>query len=270
MPPEKTPAASGDSTILNQPPAAPKTPEGKVYTDPTPAAAAAPDPVTPPATPPSGTPPATPPATPPTSGEPPATPPAQPPAATPQDPPKPGEPKTPPAAGSTPPADYDLKLPEGSPLTPEDLAQTLKDAKDAGMTKEQAEQMLEKKDQTARAVLQRQDTALKTEQAKWQDQCAKDPEIGGDDYAKNIELAKRAWDKLASAELKELASNKVVNGVQMTGLANHPEVVRLMVRIGKLIGEDVLVRGTSGAAPKGKNPEDVLYGNPKSPSEPMA
>ena len=244
---EQTPAASTDSTILK--PIAPvKTPEGTLYDKPaTPPAA---DPA--PAAPPTGTPPVTPP-------DPAA--PVTPPAAS-QEPPKEGEPKTPPAEGAKPPADYDLKLPEGSPLSADDLAATLKDAKAAGQTKEQAEKTLEIKDQAVRTALQRQGELVKQVQAEWKSAVAKDPEIGGDALAENVELAKRAWDKLASPELKRWADQ--------TGLGNNPEVVRLMVRVGKLIGEDGIVRGTSGAAPKSRNPEDVLYGNPKSPSEAMA
>lgn len=161
-----------------------------------------------------------------------------------------------------PTADYDLKLPEGSPLSPEDLAATLKDAKDAGQSKEQAEKTLQTKDQTARAVLQRQSDLVKTIQKTWKDQVSKDPEIGGDKFTENVEIAKRAWDKLATPDLKKWADE--------TGLGNHPEVVRLMVRVGKLISEDRLVRGAPGGAPKSRNPEDVLYGSPKSPAEAMA
>lgn len=151
-----------------------------------------------------------------------------------------------------PPTDYDLKLPDGSPLSAEDVAQTLKDAKAAGLTKEQAESLLNSKDQGAKALQTRQQEAFKQTQVAWKEAITKDPEMGGDKLAETTVLASRAFKQLASAELQIWA--------EKTGLGDYPEFVRLMARVGKMMGEDKLIRGTVGASPEPKSREAVLYG----------
>lgn len=254
MPPAQAPAAPAapaNPSVLNEPPVKPVTPEDKVYPPATPPEPpATPTPPVPPATPPA-VPPATPPATPP-----PADPPAPPPAT-----PKPGDPPPTPPPGQEPAVDYDLKLPEGSPLSAEDLALTLKNAKEAKLSKEQATTVLSAQDNAARSVIDRQNVAFKATQAQWKTDAAKDPEFGGEAFAKNVEIAKRAWDIVASPALKAMADQ--------TGLGNHPEVVRMMVKIGKMMAEDTMIRGAVGGVTGKKAPEDVLYGSPKSGSEPM-
>lgn len=171
--------------------------------------------------------------------------------------------KTTSAKVETTSTDYDLKLPDGSPLSEEDRAATLKDAKAAGLTKEEAEGMLETKDQTARNVIARQNAAYAAEKKTWPDIASKDPEIGGENYARNIEQAARAWQKLASPKLQELCDEK------HSGLGSHPELIRLMVRVSRIISEDRLVLGTTGAVPSKKSKEDIMYGNPKPATEAM-
>jgi len=171
------------------------------------------------------------------------------------------EPKTTPEKVPATSTDYDLKLPDGSPLSPEELAATLKEAKEAGLSKEEAEGMLETKDQTARNVIARQNQAFESTKKAWKDQTAKDPQIGGENYARNIEIASRAWDKFADAELKKIAEE--------TGIGNHPAVIRAFLRIGNAMSEDRLVRGTTGPTPGKKSKEDILYGNPKPSTEAM-
>lgn len=226
----------------------PATPEGSTVLTATPPATPAPETVLFPATPPAVTPPAV---TPPVETPPVVTPPVTAPVPEvkpPTEPPKPEVKPTPTPA----PTDYDLKLPEGSPLSEEDRAQTLKDAKAAGLSKEQAETLLTSKDQGARALETRQKQAFEETKTAWKEAIAKDPEMGGDKHAETVTLANRAFKTLASAELQMWADK--------TGLGNYPEFVRLMAKVGSMMAEDKLVRGTVGSTPTAKTREEILYG----------
>lgn len=231
------------STILTaEPPAPPKSPEAVLFPTNTP-------PVTPPVTPDPTVPPVTPPVVPPVT--PPPVTPSEPPKP-PEEPPKPGAPAAPAAA----PTDYALTLPTDSPLTPEELATVQKEAKDAGLTKEKAEQMLQSKDQTARAAQTRlqeqQAKAFEATKTQWRSDVEKDPEMGGDKFNETVALSSRAFKTLASPELQIWA--------EKTGLGSYPEFVRLMAKVGKLMSEDRLIRGSVNEPPAKKSPEEILFG----------
>lgn len=159
-------------------------------------------------------------------------------------------------AGDPVPVDYTLALPENSPLTKEDLDLIAKDAKEKGLTKEQAEARLKSENDVAARTVARaqiqQETLVKQEQAKWVDMIKNDPEIGGDKYNQTVAEASRAFKATASPELQDL--------VRKTGLGNHPEYVRQMAKIGHLIGEDTMIAGRSGVVPSKKSTAESLYG----------
>lgn len=237
------PATPGPTTIVNTPPPVVIDPAATLFPASAPPAATPAAPVTPPVVPPPA-PVVPPPAAPVTL---PVIPP--PPETKPPTEPKPadGKPPTPPV-----PTEYDLKLPDGSLLSPEDLATTLKDAKEAGLTKEQAESLLKSKDQGATALKTRQDTAFAETKRQWKEAVSKDTEMGGDKLAETYALSARAFKELASAEMQVW--------VEKTGLGDYPEFVRFCARIGKMMGEDKLIRGHVGPEEKPRPPEEVLYG----------
>lgn len=228
------------STVLTAPVPVTPDPAAVIYPD-TPAAVAPPAPVTPPVAPVEPAKPADPAAV-----VPPVTPPT-PEVKPPTDPAKEVKPTPTPA-----PTDLVLALPDGSLLSPEDLVQTLKEAKDAGLTQVQAEAVLKSKDQGATALKTRQDTAFEQTRVQWKESVTKDPEMGGDKYAETVALASRAFKHLASAELQIWA--------EKTGLGDYPEFVRFCARAGKMMAEDKLVRGIVGDVEHKKPPEEVLYG----------
>lgn len=239
------PQSPAGSTVLTATPEPPKTPESVLFKAPAP---------------PSGDPPAAPPGEPPPvapAAPPPATPPAAPPA--PSEPPKPPtEPEKP--AGSPPPApaptEYVLTLPPDSPLSADDLAAVAKEAKDAGMPKEKAEALLTSRNELAKAsqarLIETQQKAFQEVQGQWKEAIAKDPEMGGEKLAETTMLASRAFKSVASAELQVWA--------EKTGLGNYPEFVRMMAKVGRLMGEDRLVRGPVDEPPAKLSPEERLYG----------
>ena len=202
------------ASIMNTPPPVPKAPESVLF------------PTTP-----TGTPPVVPPA---------ATPPPVVPPAAPTEPTKPTEP-TPPVVPATPaatPAELDLKLPEGSLLTAEDLASIQKDAKAKGLTKEQAEGVLKEQNQLATNVAGRvqaqvkaqQDKALADAKVLWKSEVEKDPVLGGEHIAETALLSSRGYHALTTPEERKV--------IEQTGMDFHPLFVKMMAKVGKLLGED--------------------------------
>ena len=171
--------------------------------------------------------------------------------------PKKEEPEAEPSKPSTEPkavtVDYEnLKLPDGSLLSADELAEVKKVAKDSGLTLDEAQGVLEVKNDAVKAYSARQTELIVKARQEWKESWSNDPEYGGDKLKENTELAKRAWGKLADNELKTLADQ--------TGFGDHPAVLRMMARIGRLFSEDTLIRGSVGGAPKQRSPEEVLYG----------
>lgn len=150
--------------------------------------------------------------------------------------------KPPEKVATTTPTDYTLDLPENSALTKEDLDSTLKEAKEAGLSAEEAKEMLQSKDQVAKVaqtrLIQKQEQDLKAMVVTWRDQVKNDPELGGERLAQTAIKASRAFKAIASPAMQEFC--------QKTGFADHPEMVRAMMKVYDLIGEDKFIRGTTG------------------------
>ena len=227
-------APAAPISIMNTPPVAPKPPEAVLF------------PTTP-----TGTPPATPaiPVTPepPAAGKPPATPPVTSPAKPSEPPKEPTEPKKPevPATPATPPADYeDLKLPDGSLLSAEKQATLVKEAKASGLSKEKAQELLSSHEavakETASAIKAQQDKALEAAKVLWKGEVEKDPVLGGEHITETALLSSRGYQALTTPEERK--------AIEQTGMDFHPIFVRMMAKVGKLLGEDNrLVLGQIGA-----------------------
>ena len=162
---------------------------------------------------------------------------------------KPAEGEAKPAEGEKKPEDkpaakapekYEFKPIEGFELDTELVGEFTPILKDLDLTQEQADKLMAF---APRLVEKTIDTAVaKTLEdigyagAKdWPGQVKADKEYGGEKLAENVGLAKRARDQFATPELRKM--------LETTPLGNHPEVVRLFYRIGKVISEDGYVPG---------------------------
>lgn len=92
--------------------------------------------------------------------------------------------------------------------------------------------------QTAAAVLDQLGIA---DRAAWVGQTKGDKEIGGDALPENLAVAKKALDKFATPQLRDV--------LLKTGLTNHPEMVRAWARVGKAISDDSYVPGGKTKTP---------------------
>jgi len=149
------------------------------------------------------------------------------------------------------PEKYELKLPEGSPLDASAIERIAAEAKAQGLTNEQAQALLVRESNAVKGFWNATQERVKKEQDSWVEKSKSDAEIGGDNFVRNTELAHRVLQKFGSEEL--------LNELDRTRYGNHPELVRLLSRIGKAMSEDQLVLPNSQGGTK-RSIEDIFYG----------
>lgn len=135
------------------------------------------------------------------------------------------------------PEKYEFKAIEGAEVTADTLAEFSEVAKELNLSQDAAQKILDK---MAPAMARRQAEAIEGVKTQWAESARTDKEFGGDKLGENLAVAKKALDSFGSPELRTLLNE--------SGLGNHPEVIRFMVRAGKAISEDGLVQGTRSTA----------------------
>lgn len=153
------------------------------------------------------------------------------------------------------PEKYDLKLPEKSPLDAGHLEKIAAFAKERGFSQEEAQAFLERDNATLTAYVDQMKEQFNMQRNDWIETIRADKEIGGDNLPKSLEFAKRALDRFGSQSLKD--------ELNRTGLGDHPELVRVFTRIGKLMANDSIVIGGDPAGQQAKPLSEHLYGGTK-------
>lgn len=139
------------------------------------------------------------------------------------------------------PETYEFVAPEGVTLDASLVAEFTPIAKELGLTQEQAQKVVDLHTKAIAATETKIREAWESQQAGWLEAAKADPEIGGAKLTDTVAVAKKAMDRFATPQLREV--------LEQTGLGNHPELVRLMAKIGKAISEDTLVGVNAGEAP---------------------
>lgn len=85
----------------------------------------------------------------------------------------------------------------------------------------------------------------------WAEATKVDKEIGGTGYEANVAIAQRALNTFATPELKQALSDY--------GMGNHPEMVRLMLRIGKAMREDSVIQPDGAGGDKNEDRINSFY-----------
>lgn len=160
------------------------------------------------------------------------------------------------AAANKAPEKYDLKLPENSLLSEGDLVKIAAVAKERGLTNEAAQKLVEERNQVISEYKTTQETQVGEMQKSWLSTAQNDKEYGGADYGKNAELAKRVLAKYGTPEF-----NAVLSDPKKGLFGNHPELVRVFVRIGKSMSEDQLILSKAQGGSDGKSFADKFYGD---------
>lgn len=169
---------------------------------------------------------------------------------TPADKPKDGEADKGKLVGA--PEKYDFKLPEGVEADTETLGKFEGIARELNMNQEQAQALVDLYAAKAAAAAEQNQKAWTDLRTEWVTKAKADKEFGGQNFDANIGVAKTALKTFGTPELND--------ALAMSGIGDHPEMVRLLVRVGKAIGEDKLKFGNAGnGAPK--DAASIIYPN---------
>ncbi|KKM17597.1 hypothetical protein LCGC14_1674220 [marine sediment metagenome] len=153
------------------------------------------------------------------------------------------------------PKDYeDFKLPEGVELDEVALADFVPMAKEAGLTQEQAQKLVDFQAKRVQEYSDSQEKAWTDMQESWRVATKSDKEIGGPAFDQSLAQAKTFLKAYGTPELME--------ALDTTGMGNHPEVIRAFARAGKAMGDDKLAIGGPGDGKK--LAEDIMFPNQSS------
>lgn len=152
------------------------------------------------------------------------------------------------------PEKYEFKAPEGAELSEGVLSAYSEVAKKLNLSQEAAQSVI---DGVIPAMQSQAQARMEAARNEWAEASRTDKDFGGDKLDANLGIAKKALDKFGSPALREMLRD--------TGLGNHPEVIRLLLRAGHAISEDKIVpsRTESTAAPDQSDPEVIasrIYG----------
>lgn len=150
------------------------------------------------------------------------------------------------------PEKYDLKLPDGALIDAKRVEEIEAYAKAQGFSNEQAQALLERENSVLVNHIQAQEKAYQEASSKWVEELRADKEFGGEVFNQNAELAKRFINRFGSQTLKTT--------LDQTGLGNHPELFRMVVRAAKAMSEDQLVIPPTQPANRPKSMAERFYG----------
>lgn len=159
------------------------------------------------------------------------------------------------------PDTYDLKPPEGfEKLDTESLAEVEPLLRELGATNEKAQTLIDHAGKFAQRIQTQQQQFILDEvnktRTQWAEEAKNDPEIGGHAWEETEHLAAKALDTFGAPKGSPFRSF-----LTDTGLGNHPEMIRMMRKIGAAVGEDNdFARAAAGAQIK-KSTEEILYPN---------
>jgi hypothetical protein len=148
------------------------------------------------------------------------------------------------------PEAYEFKASEGAELDKEAVAQFEPIARELNLSQEQAQKLVDLYGSKVMPQLMKQQADTWQKQvADWGTAAKDDAEIGGDKFDGNLTRAKQAMDKFATPQLREF--------LESTGMGNHPELIRVFVKVGAAMSEDGLVTSNEKGQ---RSAADVLYG----------
>lgn len=150
------------------------------------------------------------------------------------------------------PEKYEFKVPEGALLDKADVERIAAYARERGLSQEDAQKVLERDSATLASYADRQKAQQEEVRDSWAKATETDKELGGEKLREVTETARRVLDRFGSEEFKTQLNE--------TGLGNHPELIRILYRVGKVLSDDRTILGgsTSSAAPK--SAAEVIYG----------
>jgi len=152
------------------------------------------------------------------------------------------------------PEKYELAL-EGVDLDPELLAEAEPILRELNLTNEQANALLpiapKIMEKAQNATMQALLDAGAAQRTAWLNDMKADPEIGGNKFDETIHVAAKALDTMGFTKTGHGEDGKEPHpfrkALDESGFGNHPDMARILRRLGEAVGEDGLfVRSDAG------------------------
>lgn len=163
--------------------------------------------------------------------------------------------ETPKPEDKTPPAPvavvFEIKKADGSQVDAAEAEKIVSFSKEHGLSPAQAQAMYLRENAALTAL--DADVVKQYEERKtgWIEAGKKDPVLGGEHYAQNVQAAHLMFQKFATPEFTKVLDE--------TGFGHHPELLKVFFNMHNAHKDDVLVR--PGDAPGAlKDTKDVMYG----------
>lgn len=136
------------------------------------------------------------------------------------------------------PEAYDLEVDTEDRIDADTLGKFKEVARDLNLSNQAAQKII---DEMAPKFREQQEEQIEFLRNEWAAASRADKEFGGAEFDKNLGLAAGALKQFGTDELRGLLSK--------SGLGNHPEVIRMLVKVGKATSaDDKLVSGRAVAS----------------------
>lgn len=158
------------------------------------------------------------------------------------DPTTPEQPAAPAAPAPEPapePVSYDLKFEDGVEVDRDGI---VAHAKQHGLSVEQAQALADRESENFRQAEKKQAELRDSLKSQWLEASKADAEFGGDKLEPALSVARGVLEKFGSKELRDALND--------TGLGNHPEMLRLLKKVGDAFADDKFVRAEEPAVKK--------------------
>lgn len=145
---------------------------------------------------------------------------------------------------------YDLKMPDGMELDEDSYKEFSPLLKEIGVSRANAQKLTDTYiKNVSNIVAASQAQARLRAMTQWAKDAQSDPEIGGNNFQSSVQSA--------SNVLKQFGSESLTQALNETGMGNHPEMIRLLSKIGGAISEDVAAKGRAPAS--SQSVEDRMF-----------
>ncbi len=163
-----------------------------------------------------------------------------------------GTPDADPATGA--PESYaDFTMPEGIKIDLAAMEKFTPMAKELNLTQDQAQKLVDIQATMMAEAGQAMQDDLDSKIDTWVDGAENDREIGGNEevFDAKVATANKAVVQFGTTGLLEL--------FDATGIGNHPEVIRVFYRIGKLLENDKVMLGSASGPSTPKSAAEILF-----------
>jgi len=150
------------------------------------------------------------------------------------------------------PETYEFTVPDGMEIDTVKAEEFSAIAKDASLTQAQADSMVGLYIKSQQDMMESQTNAWKEQLTTWKEEATNDTEIGGVKFQTTVGNAKKALDVFGNEKLKE--------ALNTSGMGNHPELIRMLNKVGEAASNDSFVFGKESGAQK-RTPAEILFPN---------